>query len=286
MSHAGFVSRNVRRRPRSPLSCLLKVCVAILVASSQPLIAQTAAPATQVQQETAMAADATPDFEVASIRPSDPNDPRAADGWSFESEGHRLECRRATLLDIISVMYAVQPRQIVGGPEWLNKDRYDITGVPDVPGVPSPTQVREMYKKLLTERFHLVLHRDTRVMSIYAVTVAKGGPLLKPAGPDEPVNAGNSGDRTQRTMRFTNMSMQEFARNMTMYEDRPVVDRTALPGRYDFTLKWTYAVSAEEQPDAPPSLFTAIKEQLGLQLNAVKGPAEVIVIDHLERPHE
>ncbi len=233
-----------------------------------------------------MAADATPAFEVAAIRPSNPNYPRAANGWSFESEGHRLQCRQATLLDIISVMYGIQPRQIVGGPDWLNKEHYDITGIPDVPGIPSPAQEREMYKKLLAERFHLVLHRDTRDMPIYAVTVAKGGPQLKLASPGESVNTGNSGDRTQRTLRFTNMSMQEFARNMTLYEDRPVVDRTALSGRYDFTLKWTYAVSAEEQPDTPPSVFTAMKEQLGLQMNALKGPAEVIVIDHLEKPQD
>ena len=258
----------------------------MLVVSSQPLMAQANATTTGIQKEAAMAADATPAFEVAAIRPSNPNDPRAANGWSFESEGHRLQCRQATLLDIISVTYGIQPRQIVGGPEWLNKDRYDITGVPDVPGIPSPAQMREMYKKLLAERFHLALHRDTREMSIYAVTIAKGGPLLKSAGADEPVNTGNSGDQTQRTVRFTNMSMQEFARNMTLYEDRPVVDRTALPGRYDFTLKWTYSVSGEEQPDAPPSLVTAIREQLGLQLNALKGPAEVVVIDHLEKPHE
>ncbi len=260
--------------------------MAVLAFSSQPLTAQPHAPDAAAQTEAPMAADASPAFEVAAIWPSDPNDPKAANGWSFESEGRRLQCRRATLLDIISVVYGLQPRQIVGGPEWLNKDHYDITGVPDVPGVPSPAQVREMYKKLLAQRFALVTHGDTRVMSTYIVTVAKGGPLLKPARPDELVNTGNSGDRTQRTVRFTNMSMQEFARNLTLYEDRPVVDRTALPGRFDFTLKWTYDVSAEPQPDAPPSLFTALKEQLGLQMNAVKGPAEVLVIDHLEKPHE
>ena len=233
-----------------------------------------------------MPTDAHPGFEVAVIKLSDPNDPKAAQGWSFESEGHHLQCKRATLLDIISVMYGIKPRQIVGGPVWLDKDRYDISGNPDVAGVPSPSQVREIYKKLLADRFGLRVHLEVREMPVYAVTVAKGGPILKAASPDEPVNAGSSGDGTQRTLRFTNMSMQEFARNMTLSEDRPVVDSTALQGRYDFTLKWTYDLSAEGQPDAPPSLFTAIKEQLGLRLDAVKGTAEVIVIDHLERPTE
>ncbi len=286
ITHAGSTKQKVPSRHKSLLSHSLQVCLAIFVASSQPLMPQTNAPTTGIQKEAPMAAGATPAFEVAAIRPSDPNDPKAANGWNCESEGHRLECRQATLLDLLSITYGLQPRQIVGGPTWLNQDRYDISGIPDIPGIPSPAQTREMYKRLLAERFGLVLHRDTREMSIYALTIAKGGPLLKPASPDEPVNTGNSGDRTQRTVRFTNMSMQEFARNLTLYEDRPVVDRTALPGHYDFTLRWTYALLAEEQPDAPPSIFTAIKEQLGLQLNALKGPGEVIVIDHLEKPHE
>ncbi len=260
--------------------------MAMLVFSSQPLMAQTPGPVTGIQKETSMAADASPGFEVATIRPSDPNDPRASLGWSFESEGHRIECKQTTLLNLIAVTYGLQPRQIVGGPTWLDKDRYDISGVPDVPGVPSAPQVREMYKKLLAERFHLVLHRETREMPIYVVTIAKGEPLLKPANSGAPVNTSNSGDSTQRTLRFTNMSMKEFANNMDIYEDRPVVDQTGLSGRYDFTLKWTYELSAEGQPGAPPSLFTAMREQLGLKMDAVKGPAEVIFIDHLEKPRE
>jgi uncharacterized protein (TIGR03435 family) len=123
-------------------------------------------------------------------------------------------------------------------------------------------------------------------MPIYALTVSKGGPILKIADPNENLNTGNSGSGGERTLKFTNMSMPDFALNMNFYEDRPVIDQTSLPGRYDFTLKWTFDVSREGEPGAPPSLFTAIKEQLGLRLDAVKGPAEVFVIDHLERPSE
>jgi uncharacterized protein (TIGR03435 family) len=230
-----------------------------------------------------MAADASPSFLVAAIKPSDPD---ATGGWSFESEGHSIECKRATVLDIMAVAYGVQTKQIVDGPAWLSKDRYDISGVPDVPGVPNVAQLRGMYQKLLAERFHLTLHREMREMPVYALTVAKGGPHLKVAGPDEKLNTGNSGDGGQRTLRFTNMPMSEFAHNIEIYEDRPVVDQTALPGRYDFTLTWTYDISAESAPGAPPSLFTAIKEQLGLRLDAAKSPAEVVAIDHVERPSE
>lgn len=233
-----------------------------------------------------MPPNAHPTFEVAAIRPSDPNDPRAPYGWSFESEGRRIQCKQATLLDILSWAYALQGKQIVGGPEWLRKDRYDISGIPDVPGDPDFLQAQGMFKKLLADRFHLTLHKETRDMPVYALTVAKGGPLLKIADPQEPVNTANSGSTSQRTLRFTNMSMQNFATNLNFYEDRPVIDRTALHGHYDFTLKWTYDLSAEDESGAPPSLFTALREQLGLRMDAVRGPAEVLVIDTVERPSE
>jgi uncharacterized protein (TIGR03435 family) len=80
-------------------------------------------------------------------------------------------------------------------------------------------------------------------------------------------------------MKFTNMPTQEFAHNLALFEDRPVVDQTGLPGSYDFTLKWTFEVTAETVPDAAPSLPTAIREQLGLRLESTRGKAEVLVID-------
>jgi len=230
-----------------------------------------------------MARDASPDFLVATIKPSDPGSPS---GWGFPTDGNHVACVNATVSTIMLVAYGIHVKQIVGGPEWLNKDRYDINGVPDVAGVPNLPQMREMYQKLLANRFHLVFHRELRDIPIYALSVAKGGPMLKVADPTEDLNTGNSGSGGQRTLKFTSMSMPDFALNLNFYEDRPVIDRTSLVGRYDFTLKWTYDLSRESESDAPPSLFTAIKEQLGLRMDAVKGPAEVLVIDHVERPSQ
>jgi uncharacterized protein (TIGR03435 family) len=272
---------------RSAVRLFFCVIAALLgFVPGQTVTAQTPTANAGVEKEPPMAADAHPGFLVATIKPSDPNDPKAANGWTFESEGRQIICKQATVMDLLLVMYGVQARQIVGGPEWMRKDRYDIRGVPDVPGDPNAAQFRGMFQKLLAERFHLTLHREMREMPIYAITVAKGGPHLKVASPDEEINTGNLGDGSQRTLRFTGMPMSEFAHNLDLYEDRPVVDQTGLPGRYDFTLSWTYDLSVEGAPGAPPSLFTAIKEQLGLRMDAVKGQAEVIVIDHLERPSE
>jgi uncharacterized protein (TIGR03435 family) len=236
----------------------------------------------QAEPEKSMASNAHPSFAVAVIKTSDPS---SQTGESFESEGHHLQCRNARLIDIITVVYGLQPRQIVGAEPWLSKEKFDITGTPDVPGVPNTAQFREMYQKLLAERFHLAVRQDARDMPIYALTVAKGGPKLRLADPSEPVNAGSSGG-VERVMKFTNMSMQEFARNVDLFEDRPVIDRTGLTGSYDFTLRWTSQVTAETLPDAAPSLSTALREQLGLRLDATRGKAEVLVIDHVERPSE
>jgi uncharacterized protein (TIGR03435 family) len=244
-----------------------------------PNLAQTRA----AEAEQPMAEDAAPGFLVATIKPSDP---ASTGGWAFPTDGHHISCTNATVATIIMVAYGIHIKQIVDASDWLNKARYDINGVPDEPGTPSLRQMQEMYQKLLADRFHLVFHRETREIPIYAITVAKGGPTLKVADPSEPLNTGNSGSGGRRTLKFTNMSMPNFALNMNFYEDRPVVDQTSLSGRYDFTLKWTYDLSKEDEPDAPPSVFTAIKEQLGLRMEAVKGPAEVFVIDHVGHPSE
>ncbi len=260
--------------------------LAVLMLVPHSFRGQEARAGAGAQKSAPMAGDALPSFEVATVRPSDPNDPNAAKGWSFESEGHRITCKGATILNIVQVMYGVQSAQIVGGPDWMKRDRFDISGVPDLPGDPDTAQIQAMYRRLLAERFSLKLHHEMRVMPVYALTVAKGGPFLKVADPSEAVNTGNLGDSSQRTLRFTNMSMREFAKNMDVFADRPVVDNTLLPGRYDFTLKWTFEVSAEGRPGAPPSLFEAMKEQLGLRMDAAKGPSEVIVIDQVEKPSE
>ena len=179
------------------------------------LFANLATPATWSQsvREQSMAADAHPSFAVAVIKPSDPG---STFGESFESEGHHLQCRNASLIDILAVVYGLQLRQIVSAEPWLSKEKFDITGTPDVPGAPNTAQFREMYQKLLADRFHLRSHREMREMPIYALTVAKGGPRLTPADPSEPVNAGNAGG-IERTMKFTNMPMQELAHNLAPF---------------------------------------------------------------------
>ena len=259
----------------------LAACAPFMLAAFHPGAALAQAPDATIKEQS-MAADAHPAFLVATIRPSNPD---TLGGWDFSgTNGHHISGANVDLVTLIRIAYGIHEKQIVDAPDWLARTRYDIQGVPDLPGVPSFEQTREMYRKLLADRFHLVFHRETRELPVYALTIAKGGPNLKSAGPGETMNTGNSGSPGERITRFRSMSMPDFALNMDLIEDRPVVDRTGLAGRFDFTLRWSTDVAHATEPDAAPSLFTAIKEQLGLRLDAVKGPVEVFAIDHVERP--
>jgi uncharacterized protein (TIGR03435 family) len=231
----------------------------------------------------AMAPDASPSFLVATIKPTDPKETREG----FPGDDHHIMAVNETVATILSIAYSIHGKQIVGGPEWISKDHWDINGIPDLPGTPNLKQTQEMFQKLLADRFHMALHVEKRAMPIYAITIAPGGPMLTPADPNEiHINTGNRDSGGQRTLKFSNISMADMALNLNFYESRPVIDETGLKGRYNFTLTWTYDPSKESEAGAPPSLVTAMKEQLGLKMEAVKGPADVYVIDHVERPSE
>jgi uncharacterized protein (TIGR03435 family) len=236
----------------------------------------------QEREAKMMAADAHPSYEVATIKPSDPEDGSSG----FHSMGHRLFTENEPMEQLIAFAYGIHPKQIVDGPEWFSKDRWNIEGVPDVEGAPSVEQMREMLQKLLAERFGLKFHRAQRELPIYAITVAKGGPKLavSKSDPNGVRDQTSNGNGVEQTYRFTNNSIADFADGMQEFLDRPVVDETGLKGKFDFMLEWTVDGSVSNDPKAPPGLFTAVQEQLGLKIEATKGPAEVLVIDHVERP--
>jgi uncharacterized protein (TIGR03435 family) len=227
-----------------------------------------------------MAADAVPQFEVAIIKRTDPN----WRGSGFHDEGRRIFCDNKTLDEIVAFAYGVHATQIVGAPGWAGTDKYDVNGVSDVEGNPDLKQMQGMYRKLLAERFKLTFHREKKELSAYAIRAAKGGAkLTKSAGDPNGLGSDASGDPSG--MKFTDTSMEEFVLVMQLFAlDKPVVDQTGLMGRYDFLLKWSPDEAQSSDLNAPPGLFTAIQEQLGLKLEGVKAPVDVIVIDHVERP--
>lgn len=242
-----------------------------------------------------MAADADPALDVATIKPSQPG--RQGKGIGFQ--GTHFRTINFDVNDMIAVAYGLHAKQIIGAPDWLGTDLFDIDGVPDVPGRPNIKQQGLMLQKLLADRFALKFHHEQRELSVYAIQVGAGGPKMK-------VTASGPNDQQGFAFRglgdlvVINMSMEEFATWMqSSVMDKPVVDQTGLTAKYSFTLKWTPddsqfaqfrgAVStpppaAGDNPNAPPSLYTAMQEQLGLKFSATKAMDDVIVIDHIEKP--
>jgi uncharacterized protein (TIGR03435 family) len=231
----------------------------------------------------AMAKDAEPDWEVVSIRPSDPN----VTNSKFDVQGRHVIIENHTVETMLMVGYGLQKVQIAGAPEWVRTERFYVDGVADVAGQPSTQQFQGMVRKLLAERFGLKARKESRELPVFALRVGKDGPKLEPAtsGPDARPNQQVNGGPGYRMLRFTNFSMPDLALMMLPYVDRPLVDQTELKGRFNFNLQYTYDESrAPTDGTAPPGLFTAIQEQMGLKLEAVKAPAEVLVIDAVERP--
>jgi uncharacterized protein (TIGR03435 family) len=240
-----------------------------------------------------MAADADPAFEVATIKPSKPDQ----QGKGFLVRGRTFSTINTNLSDLITFAYGLHARQIVGGPTWLETEKYDIEAQPDQPGQPNDKQLKLMVKKLLTERFKLTFHNEKKELSVYALTVGKSGPKLTKSEGD-PNGLPGLFFRGLGVLPATNATMGDFAGVMqTAVLDRPVVDLTGLTGRFNFTLTWTPDESQfgglgikvpppTEKADAPPGLFTAIQEQLGLKLEPTKAPVDVLVIDHVEKPSD
>jgi uncharacterized protein (TIGR03435 family) len=238
-----------------------------------------------------MGADAVLAFAVATIKPSVPG----TQGRSIGIRGRQFNARNLSLRDLVVFAYDVHPKQVSGYPEWVESERYDIAGQPEGEGQPSAAQTKAMVQKLLAERFKLAFHREKKELPVYAITVAKGGPKLTPSQSD-PNGPGSRRFQGPGNLPARNTSMGEFALTMQMVVlDRPVVDRTGLKGKYDFTLVWTpdefqyqntpVQITPPADPaTAPPNLYTAMEQQLGLKLEGAKAMTDAIVVDRVEKP--
>jgi uncharacterized protein (TIGR03435 family) len=217
------------------------------------------------------------DFEVASIKPTSTRDGSFTTNFA---PGGRFSCRNMDLQKLLRIAYELQDYQISGGPPWFTSAGFDIQAKAAATSVePTREQMRAMLQALLTDRFHLALHRETRQLPIYALVVVKSGPKLQAAAPNAPqTNSSRLGHiLTQR------MSIAELASILTFDLKRPVRDQTGLKGEFAFTLDWTPGLA--DSSDGP-SVFAAVQEQLGLKLESTKGPIEVLIIDHSEKPSE
>jgi uncharacterized protein (TIGR03435 family) len=244
-----------------------------------------------------MDANAKPEFEVATIKPSDPNRP----GWGITvNPSGVFRTLNTTLNDLIKFAYDVHPKQVVGLPAWADSEKFDIEGKPDTPGMPSVNQMKLMLQKLLADRFSLTSHKDKKELSAYAITVAKSGVKIKKEE-NSTIPVPGFGGLPQRGFNARNATLAEFASVMQgQFMDLPVIDQTGLGDtRYTFIVKFTpdpgmrpfggagappEAQAAATDPEAPPDLFSAMEQQLGLRMQKTKAAVEAMVIDKVEKP--
>ena len=242
----------------------------------------------------AMPADADPVFEVATIKLSRPDESLSI---QVSPGGRQFTATNASLRELITFAYEIHPRQVTGGPAWLETEKYDLVARADVEGMPSYKQLRTMLRKLLADRFQLNFHREQKELTVYTIVPGKTGPKLTSSDGD-PNGLPSLGFRGLGSLYARNANMSDFAGLMqTLVLDRPVVDRSGVSGRYDFTLNWTADESqfggrpgqAPHRPanaDVPPDLYTAIQQQLGLKMESARLPVEVLVIDRVEKPSD
>ena len=232
-------------------------------------------------QVSPMGKDAKPAFEVAAIKLTAPGE----QGQGFQTRGTHVLLKRESVGSMLMFAYGVHRRQIVDAPAWLFDDDYDVDGVPDQEGEPSLKQMQGMVARLLTDRFGVKFHEEKRDLSYYALRIVAGGPkLVLSARQDGQGDDSGSYGGGVVVKKFTNDSMTDFTLVMQYFADRPVVNETALEGKYDFELKWAPDDLKATENSGAPGLFTAVKEQLGLRLDAAKGPVRVLVVDNVQRP--
>jgi uncharacterized protein (TIGR03435 family) len=250
-------------------------------------------------------------FDVVSIKPTPPSDDKVLiellpDGDTFHA------FHGATVRMILQAAFDIEDDRIIGGPSWMNSDRYDIEAKVTPEDAPRLDKMngeerRAMFIPVLTERFHLKYHHETRERPMYALVVAKGGPKLTkgvPEGaPEDPAKEHHKIMTVPGHIEADSVPMYVLADQLNRLHSlgRIVVDKTGLTGDYNFTLKWTPDNSpfsmmestgnglgqADNGKDAAQlSMFTAIQEQLGLKIESEKDSVDVIVIDQIDQPSQ
>lgn len=233
-------------------------------------------------------------FDVATIKPAD----TSKAGRYITLQGNsRFIAKDYTLKLLIAAAYDLNSRTIAGGPSWVESEAYDITAV--TPGDTRPTHAEQMamLRALLSDRFGLIFHREQKDFSIYSLEVAKSGAKLKPttAPADTPPTVGPAvlyEGSARVVLPAKNATLDDFTQLMQRaILDRPVVNRTGLTARYDFSLEWAAdetqfggGLPAGPTSDPTPPLFTGIQQQLGLVFKPTRGPVSALVIDAAMKP--
>jgi uncharacterized protein (TIGR03435 family) len=248
----------------------------------------TAATAVPMAQVIVPAPASSPHFEVASIKR---NLSGSTDDRMTVAPGGRLVASNIPVRTLIRNAYRLQYSQLAGGPEWLATERWDIVAAGA--SAAHTGEMLERIKTFLHDRFKLAVHTEMRDAPHYARRMARGdgtpGPLLERDSTDcvalLPGDARCAATRAGGALRMSGATLRDVAFSLSRMMDRPVVNQTGLPGAYEFDLTWD-PNGSDRADSTRASLFTALREQLGLALESRKGPVEFLVIDSTERPAE
>ena len=229
-----------------------------------------------------------PAFEVASIKPDDPTIPTAGRTQFYPSG--RFTAPRITLKALIQLSYAVDDFHISGGPNWLKTALFNLEAKASSPA--SEEQMKAMIRTVLADRFKLKVHRETQEVSVYALVVEKAGPKIQPLKDASGPSSKNGFGVGTGTLTANRVSLASLALVLSRLLGRPVFDRTGLRGTYDFKLEHDQSSVKEAMvglgnvPSEGASIFTAVRETLGLRLNPEKNPMDILIIDSAERPSD
>jgi uncharacterized protein (TIGR03435 family) len=261
------------------------IALALTIGAAQP---QTSAPTSH------------PEFEVASIKPNNGIDEKP--GMQVRYGGH-VTIHAMTVRTLIGAAYDIDESfQVSGGPRWTETELYDIVAqAPPNVSTESLEWWRPRLQSLLADRFRLALHRETKELPVYELAAAKSGIKIAPlkagacivADPQKPkqVRPGEPPPRFCNNLRYTRggieaigVDMTRLANTLAAILNRTVINKTGFTGIFDLDLE--YAPLEDTAGTTRPSIFTALQEQLGLRLESAKGPVEVLVVDHVERPSD
>jgi uncharacterized protein (TIGR03435 family) len=248
-----------------------------------------------------------PTFDVASVKPNHSNDEESA---SVVLPGGRYAATNVTLRTLVKSAYGLHDNQLVGGPSWINSERFDVIAKAEGYTTPSAfrDQARLMLRPLLADRFKLVLRRDRRDLPVYALVLAKSGGGFGPqfrrsdardcngvlkamstvAGAAEPAAPLPCGAEIYRPghLAARGMALSNFVLNVSRWTDRIVVDRTGLEGKFDWDLQWIPEDLTVDSTGAPegPSLSAALRDQAGFRFERQRSSVELLVVEGAERP--
>ena len=279
----------------------LVLCAALALLAALAAPGQSAAPIAPPTPDSKTIASPPPAFEVAAIKPNKSGGGHSSSGFN----NGRFTAQNVSVKILIQYdAYAIPGPQILGGPDWLGSQRFDIDAKVDdttaerMDKLPYPQRnllMHQLVQQLLADRFKLAVHWEQKEFPVYAlVAAAKNGPGLHPAkDPNKDSRSSNNGSLTDEGVTMTDLA-QQMTQILSREVGRIVIDKTSLQGKYDLTLTWSpdnhsanfTNASADNAAPLGPSIFTAVKEQLGLKMEATKAPVEVLVIDHIEAPSE